>query len=626
MSVIGRIAKVAKPYSGSLFTGFAFVFISEILDTAVLTTLFAMLLALVTTAATNGGKVEIPFLSTVKGTHFQFLTDHVQPMLEQFFSSPDPARVLIWLTIITACVVLTKFLFDVPGAYLMHKFANKVGMDLRQKLFAHLLRLSPTYFEKESTGAHMSRITGDVGALQACMGPQLADVLRAVLTIPIALTMMLLVDWKLTLIALTLAPVIGGIMALGGRLIRKYSIRIQERLGDFNASLVERLGNVRVIQSFVREPHENKQMDTFNQRYYREILRAALVTETIAPGSETIAIIGMLGGVIVGGLAVMNGHVPAAQFIQFLFLAQKVGTKFKMLSRANQLRQQVNGLGERIFGLLDVQPDIEDIPQAQALPRAEGHIEFDHVSFTYRTGEEVLSDINLTVQPGEVIALVGPSGSGKTTLVNLLPRFYDPTVGVITIEGRDIRQVTLASLREQVGIVPQETVLFSGSIYDNILYGKLDASEDEVRDAASAANALEFIERLPEGFQTVVGERGARLSGGQRQRVAIARALLKNPRILILDEATSALDTESEHLVQQALETLMKNRTTFVIAHRLSTIQNASRIVVLENGKISEIGTHTELLGQGGIYRKLHQMQFRDSVDPQEIQPLPEVL
>ncbi|MEI7834579.1 MAG: ABC transporter transmembrane domain-containing protein, partial [bacterium] len=295
MSVIGRLAKVARPFSGSLFMGFAFVFISEILDTAVLTTLFAMLLALVTTASTNGGKIEIPFLNNARGTWFQSIIDNVKPALEQFFASHNSAQVLIWLTVITAGVVFLKFLFDVPGAYLMHKFSNRVGMDLRQKLFDHLLRLSPAYFEKENTGAHMSRITGDVGALQACMGPQLADVLRAVLTIPIALTMMLLVDWKLTLIVLTLAPVIGGIMAVGGRLIRKYSILIQERLGDFNASLVERLGNVRIIQSFVREPFEKKQMSSYNQRYYRETMRAALITETIAPGSETIAIIGMLG-------------------------------------------------------------------------------------------------------------------------------------------------------------------------------------------------------------------------------------------------------------------------------------------------------------------------------------------
>jgi subfamily B ATP-binding cassette protein MsbA len=280
----------------------------------------------------------------------------------------------------------------------------------------------------------------------------------------------------------------------------------------------------------------------------------------------------------------------------------------------NQLKQQTYAAADRIFSTLDIVPEISSVPEAPPLPLAVGHIVYEHVGFRYRTGNPVLHDISFTVEPGEVIALVGPSGSGKTTLVNLLPRFYDSVSGRITIDGFDVRKVTLDSLREQVGIVPQETMLFSGTIYDNIQYGKLDATPEEINDVARSANALEFIERLPLGFNTVVGERGARLSGGQRQRVAIARALLKNPRILILDEATSALDTESEYLVQQALERLMLNRTTFVIAHRLSTVKGASRILVLDHGKIVESGAHQELLDLGGLYARLYDMQFSKEI------------
>jgi subfamily B ATP-binding cassette protein MsbA len=476
------------------------------------------------------------------------------------------------------------------------------------------MRLSPSHFERETTGSSLSRVTGDVAALQQTLGPQLADLAKAPLSILFGLAVMVSASWQLTLTVLIMAPVIAVVVGVGGRKIRKITTLMQERLGALNASLVERLANVRIIQSFVRERHESAQVAHFNEQYYRDTMRSVLVAEIIAPTSELIAI-GMLVGVIVGGLAVFHGQLTPSQFVLFLTMGQQVGSQFKHLTRLNQLREQANGAGARIFELLDIEPEIADAQRAVLLPPVQGRVTFEDVSFSYSTGAEVLSHVTLEVTPGEVIAVVGPTGSGKSTLVNLLPRFYDPTGGRILVDGHDVRAITLGSLRSQVGIVPQETVLFTGTIADNIRYGRLEASDAEVEEAARAAQALEFIVRQADGFDTMVGERGATLSGGQRQRVAIARALLKNPRILILDEATSALDTESEHLVQQALERLMQERTTFVIAHRLSTIQNATRIVVLEQGRIVEVGSHAALLAHDGLYRRLYDMQFRAAVD-----------
>jgi subfamily B ATP-binding cassette protein MsbA len=341
--------------------------------------------------------------------------------------------------------------------------------------------------------------------------------------------------------------------------------------------------------------------------------------EVLAPATEFLAMVGMILGLSIGGVQVLRGNMTPEAFILFFALAQRATTQFKRLAQLNRMLQQTSGAGERIFSLLDTVPIIRDAPHARPLPIVRGSVAFDRLSFRYGVGGEVLSGVSFAASPGEVIAIVGPSGAGKSTLVQLLLRFYDPTGGRILVDNRDLRDVTLNSLREQIGIVPQECVLFSGTIRENVRYGKLDASEEEIIAAASAANALEFIERLPEGLDTPVGERGSKLSGGQRQRVAIARVLLKNPRILILDEATSALDSESEHLVRLALDHLMSGRTTFVIAHRLSTVQHADRILVLDRGAVVEIGSHEELLGMRGLYSRLYEMQFRPSPNNQPV-------
>jgi subfamily B ATP-binding cassette protein MsbA len=352
-------------------------------------------------------------------------------------------------------------------------------------------------------------------------------------------------------------------------------------------------------------------------------MRSILVSETVAPGTEFASMIGVLLGFVVGGAAVFRGSMRPEGFILFLALGQRVGDHITKLARLNETRQRMDVAATRIFDLLDRVPRIRDMPGARTLAQVEGRITFEHVSFHYGSSELVMDDIDLDVSPGEVIALVGSSGSGKTTFVNLIPRFYDPTAGRVLVDGLDIRDVTLASLRGQIAIVPQDTILFSGSVAENIRYGRLDATDSEVREAAEAANALEFIDRMPDGLDTIVGERGARLSGGQRQRIAIARAVLRDPRILILDEATSSLDTASEHLVQHALDSLMRGRTTFVIAHRLSTIHRADRIVVIDRGRVAQTGTHADLLGRDGLYRTLYEMQFQSPASAEIQEPVP---
>ncbi|MHB9025529.1 MAG: ABC transporter ATP-binding protein [Armatimonadota bacterium] len=613
MTVYQRLVELSKPYRAILYTGLLMVAITTVLDTAVLTALYASLLALVTGESPQLGGMPDLFSS------IPFIRNIQLPDLAQFANASNRVSLLLTLVGITVVVQFLKSASEARQSFQLTKFGNLMARRLRERLFNHLIRMAPANLESHSTGGYLSRITGDVVVLQGILGTQLAELVNAPLTVIIALSMMFGISWKLTLAALCLTPVIALLLGWAGRQIRKLAVLIQDRLAALNASLVERLGNIRIIQSFVREPFEMERVAALNTHYYKDTMRSVLLSEIIAPGIELIAVTGMLLGVIMGGLMVFqgpeNGGISAEQFILFLFLAQKAGVHFKRLSRVNQVRQQANGSGARIFELLDTVPDIRDAPDAQPLPPVTGHIVFENVGFRYGDGPAVLTGLDLEVAPGEVIALVGPSGAGKTTLVNLLPRFYDPTEGRISLDGRELRSVTLDSLRLQTGIVPQETVLFEGTIYDNILYGKLEATREEVLAATKAANALEFIERLPEGFNTPVGERGARLSGGQRQRVAIARALLKNPRILILDEATSSLDTESEHLVQQALERLMENRTTFVIAHRLSTVKNATRIVVLDQGRIVEIGTHKKLLARENLYHRLYQMQFRSDVE-----------
>jgi subfamily B ATP-binding cassette protein MsbA len=375
--------------------------------------------------------------------------------------------------------------------------------------------------------------------------------------------------------------------------------------------LQEVVSSARVVKSFVREDYEIKRFDAQNMTNFYANMKNIKLNALLTPTVELVAAIGVTVVMWYGGMSVINGAITAGSLVAFLVYAVNIANPIKRLTKVVASIQQALAAGERVFGILDLEENIKELPSAKLLPPVQGYVEFKHVDFAYNNDEQVIEDLSFKVNRGQIVAIVGPSGAGKSTIASLLPRFYDVTNGSIVIDGMDIRNVTLNSLREQVGIVPQETLLFNGSVYDNILYGRLDATKEEVEAAAKAANAHDFIMGLPEGYDTMLGDRGVNISGGQRQRISIARAILKNPQILILDEATSALDTESERIVQEALDRLMVGRTSFVIAHRLSTIKNADRILVMEKGRLVEDGSHEELMAQEGLYAHLYRIQYR---------------
>lgn len=536
----------------------------------------------------------------------------IKDMIDDVLMSKD----MLMLNLIAAGILVVMFIrgvFYYGQSYLVSYVGQRVIIDVRGVLFRKFQRMPLSYYDRQQTGTVMSYITNDVAVMQSAIVDNLIELVTESSILIGSLGMMIYLDWKLSLLTLMTIPLVGFAMKIFGRKLKRSSTVIQERVAEITSLLQESISAIRVVKSFVRESYEIKRFEDENWRNFQAAMKNVKLSSLLTPTVEFLAAIAVTFIVWFGGYEVVNGVITAGELVAFLTYAVNLANPVKRLSRVYAAIQKAMAAADRVFNVMDLDEKITDVPDAKPLPPIKGKVEFKDITFSYKEGQPALQHISLKAEPGQMIALVGPSGSGKSTIANLIPRFYDVDSGVITIDDHDIRQVTADSLREQIGLVPQETMLFSTTVMENIRYGRLDATDEEVIEAAKAANAEEFIKELPEGYDTKLGERGLNLSGGQRQRLAIARAILKNPRVLILDEATSALDTESEKIVQDALDKLMVGRTSFVIAHRLSTIFNADQIFVVENGHLREHGTHEELLAAGGLYSNLYNIQFRQN-------------
>ena len=520
-----------------------------------------------------------------------------------------------------ALLFLLQMLFSTAHNYLYDITEKRVITDLRKIIFNHLHTLSTSFFVKRRTGEIMSRMSNDVTTIEGVITDVPATLLQQSIRLVGGIIIVIVMNWKLTFMILVLAPVMVLFAKTFGKKLKSLSREIQDKLATSTTIIEENISGMALIKSFVRQTQEIARFDDAVEDSFQSAKRRVKISAFFGPMIGFIAFITALALLWYGGREVIAGTLSPGEMVAFILYAVIIAGPMGSFARLYTRIQEGLGASERIFEILDTEPEVQNAPDAVPMPQIAGKVEIKNLHFHYREDQAVLKGLNFSIEPGEMVALVGPSGAGKTTLVQLLHRFYDPVSGEILVDGKNIRYVQMASYWRQIGLVPQETLLFGGTIEENIRFAKEEATLDEIQEAARGANADTFINECPDGYQTIVGEKGIRLSAGQRQRIAIARAILKNPRLLILDEATSSLDNESEKLIQEALERLMQGKTSFVIAHRLSTIHNADKILVLDKGQIVETGTHQELMDQKGLYQYLYNLkalQIESDINPAE--------
>lgn len=543
--------------------------------------------------------------------------DPLIELLKQAMSLLSASPRYAQLAAICIAVIMLAFLralLTFGHTFISNQVCQKVVVNLRQKLYAHMQHLSPAFYEAHGTGRLLSHLTNDLNVLQIISAIGIQDIIATPIQMVGALVLMVRLSWRLTLITIFIVPLAAWFIYITGKRIKVVTAWIQSELAELMRTLTEALSSMQIVQVFGAEREALERFREKNLRVYRQILRSLRLKSALTPLVEFIAMCGVAIGLLIGGYEVVVGRISPESLVPFMIYFHLLASGFRNVSRINVVKEEVSAASERVFKVLDTKPQIVDAPDAIELGEVIGYIKFEGVGFVYPNGKRALHNVGFEINPGESVAIVGPSGSGKTTIARLMLRLYEPQEGKILIDGHDIRNIKLSCLRRLIGFVPQEVLLFDGTISENIALGKPDATEREIVEAAMLANAHEFICSLPEGYRTVIGEHGMRLSMGQRQRIAIARAIIRNPKILVLDEATSNLDSESEAEVQKAIESIRSGRTILIIAHRLSSIRGVDKILVLVNGTIVEEGSHEELMRTRGLYHRLHQLQLKGTL------------